>query len=166
METDMMKSGGGNIRGDRGFTLVELLVVMLILAIALLGLMALQIANIRSISGNHKREMAVFLLKSFLDEVQASAMANRMRLYNIPVPANIANKPYLKAGQGTTTWNASGDVTSKSDVSGFQLDWEVVNAPNGVPDTLEVRANVVWFTPGVQGGFHQRNLSMNRLIQR
>lgn len=62
--------------GDRGFTMVEVLVTMLLLTIILLGLTALQIATIRQVSLAKRANGALRLGQAIIERYQAMGFAD------------------------------------------------------------------------------------------
>ena len=64
-------------RRERGFTLVEVVVAMLVLAVGLMGLQALTISAIRSVATGHERtEHAVFASSLLEDGIRQVRAAN------------------------------------------------------------------------------------------
>jgi prepilin-type N-terminal cleavage/methylation domain-containing protein len=63
-------------RVDAGFTMVELLVTMLLLAIVMMGLAALQIASIRNVSGARRSSEAMRLAQSVVEELKVRSMTS------------------------------------------------------------------------------------------
>jgi len=161
---------------QKGFSLVELLIVMFILAVCMLGLMMLQISNIRSSAGSRNREMAVSLAKSLLDEIQAVALANRLTLYNIDPPANIAGSSYIAAGvnTGTIFYDNSGRQLPNPGNSIYTLIWRSAPAQNNIPRAREINIEASWVSgkdksgndiPKENGSGVFQKLTMTRLIQ-
>lgn len=155
-------------RKARGFSLVELIVVMFILAICLMGLMALQMASIRSLAGNRSREMAVSLSKSVLDQAQAVSLMNRMTLYDMP-GGGVANNDFIAPGrtEGDVLFSIDGTPPTAEKPVYFRVHWVSDVPPNNMPRTKELRVETFWTAePGPNGGGPvQKSVSMNRLIQ-
>ncbi|WP_041598958.1 type IV pilus modification protein PilV [Hahella chejuensis] len=66
------------IGGQKGFTLIEILVAVVILAIGLLGIAGLQVMSVKSSTNANLRSVAVYL---------ANDMADRIRANNVGVAA-------------------------------------------------------------------------------
>lgn len=151
----------------KGFSLVELIVVMFILAVALMGLMALQMASVKTLSGNRNREMAVSLSKSLLDMVQSRALMNRLPLYEVP-GGNPPNDPFFAPGpnQGVEFFDIKGEGVGQAAPGGYRLQWMSADPPNGMPRTRELRVEAFWTADaGPNGTAVERSVFMNRLIQ-
>ena len=61
--------------GQRGFTLMEVLIAVLVLAVGLLGLAALQLAGMKSNHGAYLRSQATIAVYDLLDRVRADPAA-------------------------------------------------------------------------------------------
>jgi len=112
---------------QQGFTLVETLVALTILAIALVGTWKLNLAVLHNDMSSHKKATATQLADKKLEELKASPFAA------------------LALGQQTDFCTRDGDrCTSTSDGQWFRRDWVVSNAPIAVPDTLQMAVRVGW----------------------
>jgi len=67
---------------QRGFTLLEILIAIVIFSIGLLGIAGLQIAGMRFTHGSQLRSAAVLQAESMADLMRANAFAVRRGLYN------------------------------------------------------------------------------------
>jgi type IV pilus assembly protein PilV len=61
---------------EGGFTLIEVLITMVLLSVALLGLMTLQIATMRNVTGSRRANAAVNLAQSVVERYQSESFAN------------------------------------------------------------------------------------------
>ncbi len=130
----MSKSHMNNNRHTmRGFTLIEVLVTLVVLAIGLLGLAGLQARSLQHNNSAYQRTQATFLAYDILDRMRANPMGIDANAYNsidtssLPgnpgcigtgcSPANLANTDIeewaanltavLPSGQGTVTGTAA-----------------------------------------------------------
>ena len=124
-------------RRQRGFSLIEVLIAILILAIGLLGMAHMQASGMRSTHGAYLRTQATFLASDIIDSMRANATAARGGNYDIVFAddpacgatlescdlatwvANLA--AMLPAGDGQITTSATGgDVTVEVSWTGLQ----------------------------------------------
>ena len=70
-------------RRQKGFTLVEVLVALLILAVGILGFAALQVTALRGGSSSHLRSQAVLIAYDVMDRLRANRNAAIAGNYNI-----------------------------------------------------------------------------------
>ena len=70
-------------RRQRGLSLIEVLIAMLILAIGLLGIAAMQAITLRNSQSAFDRTQAVVLSYAMLDRMRANATAARAGSYNL-----------------------------------------------------------------------------------
>ena len=70
-------------RRQRGLSLIEVLIAMLILAIGLLGIAAMQAITLRNSQSAFDRTQAVVLSYAMLDRMRANAAAARAGSYNL-----------------------------------------------------------------------------------
>ena len=112
---------------QQGFTLVETLVALTILAIALVGTWKLNLAVLHNDTTSHRKATANQLADMKLEELKASPFAS------------------IAFGQQTDFCAREGDrCTSTSDGQWFRRDWVVSNPPIAVPDTLQLAVRVGW----------------------
>src|SRR3990167_4605539 len=71
-ETNMLAHGS---RSQKGFSLIEVLVALLVLSIGLLGLAALQTTSLQFNTGSYFRTQATFLAYDILDRMRANSAA-------------------------------------------------------------------------------------------
>ncbi|HEU4622771.1 MAG TPA: type IV pilus modification protein PilV [Burkholderiaceae bacterium] len=70
-------------RFERGTTLIEVLVSIVVLTVGLLGAVALQAASLRNNQSAHERSVAVMLSYSMSDMLRANATAAKAGSYNV-----------------------------------------------------------------------------------
>ena len=70
-------------RRQRGFSLIEVLIAILVLAIGLLGMANMQASGMRSTHGAYLRTQATFLAGDILDSMRANVTAARGGSYDI-----------------------------------------------------------------------------------
>lgn len=75
-------------RFQRGVGLIEVLVAVLVLAIGLLGIAALQASALRNSQNSFERTQAVTLTYSMLDVMRANRDSALIGAYNIPTTCN------------------------------------------------------------------------------
>lgn len=106
-------------RRDRGFTLVELLVSMMLSMVGLLGLMGLQLVAIRGNGASRNFTEATALAQDRLETVQSIQLASLTNLSETNLGATpnapVAQKIYSR--QTTVTFPAAGQANITVDVS-------------------------------------------------
>lgn len=73
---------------QQGFTLVEVLIAFLVMAIGLLGLAGLQVTGLRNDQSAFARSQAVLLAYDILDGLRANRPAARDGFYNLALDAD------------------------------------------------------------------------------
>jgi prepilin-type N-terminal cleavage/methylation domain-containing protein len=112
---------------ETGFTLVETLVALTILAIALIATWKLNIAVLHTDVTSHKKATATVLANQKLEELKSAPFGD------------------LALGQQEDFCTKGGnECTSTWDNNGFRREWTVSNPPISVPDTLQVDVQVGW----------------------
>lgn len=81
--TQQEKRSAGRVRNQRGFTLLEVLVTLLILSIGLLGLAGLQLAGLKMNDSAERRSQATILAYDILDRMRANRTVAETGAYNI-----------------------------------------------------------------------------------
>ncbi|MBX3704488.1 MAG: type IV pilus modification protein PilV [Steroidobacteraceae bacterium] len=98
----MPASNTADARRQRGATLVEALVALLVLSIGLLGVAALQMEALRSNHGAHLRSQATVLAQDIADRMRANRTAALAGAYDIALGANPAGAAL--SDLDLTTW--------------------------------------------------------------
>lgn len=76
-------------RAQRGVGMIEVLVAVLVLAIGLLGIAAMQAAALRNSQSSFERSTATVLVYSILDAMRANANVARVGGYNMALTCNV-----------------------------------------------------------------------------
>ena len=112
---------------QRGFSLIEVLIAMLVLAIGLLGMAQMQASGLRSTHGAYLRTQATLLAGDMLDSMRANLTVARGGGYDvsyvggaIPIPGTgLANTDVTawKANLNALLPNGDGQITTVSGLS-------------------------------------------------
>lgn len=132
-----------------GFSLVELLVAVVILAVGLLGLMELQVTAMRA---NNKGEgilTAASLAQEVIEQITATDGGHAM--FDDPTGDDY---PWPFGG--------SGEVTA-ADGSSFQVTYDLETDYQGVTDLCRIRVNVVPLNVVKRGVFTRSGVTMTTL---
>jgi type IV pilus assembly protein PilV len=84
-------------QANRGASLIEVLIAVLILAIGMLGVAALQSSALRNSQSSLERSQAVVYSYTILDSMRANAPVARALTYNMPLVAGACNIPAASA---------------------------------------------------------------------
>lgn len=79
-----------NIRSNSGFSLLEVLIALLVLAVGLLGIAALQGVALKTNHGAYLRSQATFLAYDMMDRMRANRTAALSGDYNLAMSADPA----------------------------------------------------------------------------
>lgn len=118
------------LRRQRGFTLVESLVALLVLSIGLLGVAALQLQGLRDNSTAYQRTQATFLAQDIADRMRANRVVALQNQYNLPMnaPVPIGN---AVARDDILAWRAQIAAALPAGSSGLATD-----QPNGAIERI------------------------------
>lgn len=100
------------LRTQRGFTLIEVLVTVIILAIGLLGLAGLQLSGMRYTHSAYQRSQATILCNDVIDRMRVNRLVAATGAYNIAIGAAPANVSCIGTGA-----NCDPDNLAKADLS-------------------------------------------------
>ena len=114
------------LKGSRGFTLLEVLIATVILAVGLLGISGLQVTGLRSNHSALMRSQATLLAYDMSDRMRANAVGVSAGDYNLPAAT--------AAAACTTTAGCASDVMAKNDMSVWSAN---------ITNTLPTGAGVV-----------------------
>jgi type IV pilus assembly protein PilV len=98
-----MRHIGKSTNVQRGMTLVEALVALVVLSIGLLGVAALQVASLRNSHAAHTRAQATALAYDIADRMRANRAAAQSGNYDIALGATIGT-PGTLAEVDLLTW--------------------------------------------------------------
>lgn len=90
-------------RGNKGFTLLEVLVAVLVLSIGLLGIAGLQVTGLRFNHSAYMRTQATLLAYELADRMRANRPTMVANGYNIPNAAGGASFPACETALGCPT---------------------------------------------------------------
>ncbi|MCQ4163779.1 type IV pilus modification protein PilV [Tahibacter harae] len=71
---------------NRGFSLLEVLIALMIFSVGLLGLAGLMVVSVKTNNGAYQRTQAAFLAQSMVDRMRANSMGVWGGNYNATVP--------------------------------------------------------------------------------
>lgn len=115
------------MRGQGGFTLLELLVTMAVTVIGLLGLMAMYVATVKGNEATARSGAAVTIAQQTLEEMRSSSVAAlKIRYGTSQLQTGVALNTV--AGRDGTTYNRL-----------IQAD-----SLTGAPDLVKLRVEVTW----------------------
>jgi type IV pilus assembly protein PilV len=139
-------------RGERGFTLIEALVALLVLSIGLLGLASLQLASLRSSHGAALRSQATMLSYDITDRMRANRIdANRgdyvIAIDQVPTAGTVAGNDLVAWRQALarTLPEGKGSIVARGAGAGrvftIRVEWQerdttVTPEPGSEPPTL------------------------------
>ena len=94
-------------RAQRGFTLIEILVTVVLISVGLLGIAALQLTTLRGNQESYVRSQANVLAGDILDRIRGNPFAFRDGLYETNFDG--AGNDTTTAGRDVRDWQASID---------------------------------------------------------
>ncbi len=137
----------------KGFTLIEVLIAMLVLAIGLLGLASLQTLTLRNNLSAYNRGQAIQLLYDMSDRMRANNCTSAIATAKCPIPPNplpnyvIANSNSLN-GQSVntacTTVNTNNSCTAATLATNDLIEWN-----NAITATLPMGEGIIETANGV-----------------
>lgn len=116
-----------------GFTLIEILVTVIVLAIGLLGLAGLQATSLSFNSTAYQRSQATNLAYDIADRMRANVMAARAGAYNVnfgfgaPAGANLAAtdlRQWRQALMNALPGPGTGSITQNGNVFTISIQWD------------------------------------------
>ena len=116
--------------GQGGFSLIEVLIAILVLAIGLLGMAHMQASGMRSTHGAYLRTQATILAGDILDSMRANATAARNGDYDVAFGANgtagtVEGDDVIawKANLGNLLPNGDGRITTSGGDVTVEISW-------------------------------------------
>jgi type IV pilus assembly protein PilV len=103
----MMSLNTNARRPQRGFTLVEILVTLVVISVGLLGIAALQLTTLRGNQESYVRSQASVLANDIMDRMRANPLAVRRGEYVVELNETESVNP--RAAADLTAWQASID---------------------------------------------------------
>ncbi len=152
-----------NIKKSKGFTIVEVLVAMIILAIGVLGLGLMQISSLQNTRGGQMRSQATLLAYDIIDSMRANIPAVTAGHYNSANRTGYAGPSQCYGAES----NCSDQDMANADLDRWRTSlrlnlppagWGTVTTTDAV-DTSVVSVTVNWTDPYTPGGFEQLTLS-------
>ena len=152
-----------NIKNSKGFTIVEVLVAMIILAIGVLGLGVMQLSSLQNTRGGQMRSQATVLAYDIIDSMRSNLTA---------VTAGHYNSANRTGNAGPTQCYGAAANFSGQDMANADLDrwktalrlnlppagWGTVTTTDAV-DTSVVSVTVNWTDSYTPDGFEQLTLT-------
>lgn len=111
MNTTVLAGRARPIRRQRGLTLMEVLVSLLVMAFGLLGVAVLQTTTLRYQSGTSERASLAMLLGDFQERVRANLAQ---------APGEVSASPYVRDGEAAA-WNSALDALPANCSSGAAI---------------------------------------------
>lgn len=121
---------------QRGMTLVETLVALVVLSIGLLGVAALQMASLRNNHAAHTRSQATALAYDVADRMRANRTAAINGNYDVAIGSTIAT-PSTLAEIDLTAWKNSLAAALPAGDGAITSDDAVTGDPNIVRVTIQ-----------------------------
>jgi type IV pilus assembly protein PilV len=125
----MMSIAKYSSRTQRGFTLIEILVTVVLISVGLLGVAALQLTTLRGNQESYVRTQASVLAADIIDRMRANPLAFRGDFYSVAY--NGTGDAATQAGRDLTAWqqtinqllpggvdNAAGQIERTPDATG------------------------------------------------
>ena len=93
------------MKRERGMTLVEALVALVVLSVGLLGVAGLQLSSLRNNHNAHLRSQATALAYDIMDRMRANRVAARAGEYNVAIDGTISGATI--AATDVNAWRAA-----------------------------------------------------------
>ena len=108
--------------GERGFTLVEAMVALLVLSIGLLGVAAMQLSSLQANNGAFQRTQATFLAQDIADRMRANRQAALDGAYDMDYGDDVPEEPATVAENDILLWKTRLAATLPAAASGDEDD--------------------------------------------
>lgn len=116
------------MKTQKGVTLIEVLVTLLVTTVGLLGLAALQLNAMQATVDSSQRSQAVWLMQDLIERMRASPRATNS---DYQAAVNCAALPKMCADQRTASGLQSGSDCTPAEIAQFDL-WEASCPYNGL----------------------------------
>jgi len=119
-----------------GFTLIEVLVAVLVLALGLLGIAGLQAAGMQMNNSAYLRSQAAILAQDMADRARANTEGSEAGAYDIGDPTNVSKTDgcFNKSGCSSTQLAQSDVVRWRENVQSLLPGGEAIICRDGSPD--------------------------------
>lgn len=132
-------------RTNGGFSLIEVLIAVLILAIGLLGLAGLQTFSLQSNLNAYQRSQATALTYEIIDAMRANravaiAGGYNMNFGDVPAGASIADQDRIAWRQRVTALLPVGDTRIQAqggDIFTIDIQWDDSKSPGAAAGTVQ-----------------------------
>ena len=128
-------------RRQSGLSLIEVLIAVLIMAVGLLGIAALQAVTLRNSQSAFDRTQATVLSYAILDAMRANATAARATSYNVGMTCTIPAAGGTLVSHDHNTWissikatmgdSACGSIACASNICTITIRWNDSRATGG-----------------------------------
>jgi len=169
-----MQNASVRRRSERGYTLVEVMIALVVFSVGLLGIAGLQITSLKANHGSATRTQAVYLAYDIIDRMRANPTAAiDAKAYNIaidatPVGGTVAGDDLVAWRRNITNALPTGSVSPSGSVEfsaatnlfTVKIVWDDVHAnltrtttttgPTGTPVTTPQTTDVVTFAVTTQ----------------
>lgn len=132
--------------GQRGFSMVEMLMAAFIMAIGILGLTMLQTMSIRAAGGSKGLSTAVLIAEQVMDRVESNGRNSLLYAQSTPSQAPTAAQTDVFTAASVLTFNFAGRPNV-----GDGIDTTAYFTVNITPDTDASNPGVVAPVPGLGG---------------
>lgn len=134
-----------NSNHQRGFTLVEVLVALVVLAIGLLGLASLQIMSIKFNTDSYLRSQATTLAYDISDRLRTNTAAARAGNYTTATKADADAKKAAYDGCSAAACNCySGGNCTAANLATFDLGTWYQRVETALPGATENRPTIIF----------------------
>lgn len=147
MRSDLTRCG--RRLGERGFSMVEVLVTLMVVSLALLGTAGLQAHSMRLNQGGQYRSLAVFLAADLAERMEANRIGAVAGNYELPITTGAAFMIDTTNPSGACVSNACSPVAlANFDLSNWQSlvarslpqsSWSVVQVTNGARNDFTIK---------------------------
>lgn len=149
---------------QKGITIIEVLVAMLILAVGLLGMASLQVRSVQDTGNSNLRSVAIYLANDMADRIRANNTAMAAGNYNSVAGASLTANCLTTTGcssaamanhdmqewltnLGNSLPNGDGEIDRDGDLFEITVTWdERVRQTNADGDAVNIATGTVTLT--------------------